>query len=127
MPKINGPGFDSNFNLLEQLMTISSNKQKVIANNIANVNTPGYRRRELVFQEEILRAVEEQDMEHLGKITGKIIESDSPTFRNDGNNVDIDKEMAEQAKNSIRFAYASELIGRQFRGIKSAIRGESVR
>ena len=121
MPKINGPGFDSNFNLLEQLMTISSNKQKVIANNIANVNTPGYRRRELVFQEEILRAVEEQDMEHLGKITGKIIESDSPTFRNDGNNVDIDKEMGLMNRNSLVYSVYTEMYSKKIGMLRLAM------
>jgi len=119
---IDTPGFDKNFAVLKQLMTISTNKQKVIANNIANVSTPGYRRKELNFEGELLNAIEENDLESLGRIDGKIRESEDPTFRNDGNNVDIDKEMGLLSQNALSYSLYTELYAKKMEMLKLAMR-----
>jgi len=119
---VDGPGFDKNFVILEQMMTISANKQKVIANNIANVNTPGYRRKELKFEEAFLTAIEENDVTALRKIEGKVKYSDDPTLRNDGNNVDIDKEMGLMNRNSLAYSMYTELYAKKLEMLRMAMR-----
>jgi len=119
---VDGPGFDKNFAVLEQLMTISANKQKVIANNIANVNTPGYRRKELKFEEAFLTAIEENDVGALRKIEGKVRDSDDPTLRNDGNNVDIDKEMGLMNRNSLAYSMYTQLYAKKLEMLRLAMR-----
>jgi flagellar basal-body rod protein FlgB len=119
---LEGPGFDKNCALLEQLMTIAANKQKVIANNIANVNTPGFRRKELKFEEEFLKAVEENDMEAIRNTEGKVVYSDDPTLQNDGNNVDIDKEMGLMNRNSLAYSLYTQLYAKKLEMLQLAMR-----
>ncbi|HID30818.1 MAG TPA: flagellar basal body rod protein FlgB [Desulfobacterales bacterium] len=119
---IGGPGFDKNFTLLEQMLTLTANKQKVIAHNIANVDTPGYRRKELKFEDALLRALEQDDVDALQRIQGVIVESDDPTLRNDGNNVDIDKEMAEMSQNTLVYRVYTELLNKKIGMLRLAMR-----
>jgi flagellar basal-body rod protein FlgB len=119
---LEGPGFDKNCALLEQLMTIAANKQKVIANNIANVNTPGFRRKELKFEEEFLKAVEENDLEAVRQVEGKVVYSDDPTLQNAGNNVDIDKEMGLMNRNSLAYSLYTQLYAKKLEMLQLAMR-----
>jgi len=119
---LEGPGFDKNCALLEQLMTIAANKQKVIANNIANVNTPGFRRKELKFEEEFLKAVEENDVEAVRQVEGKVVYSDDPTLQNAGNNVDIDKEMGLMNRNSLAYSLYTQLYAKKLEMLQLAMR-----
>ncbi len=126
--------------LLSKSLDAYSERQRAIANNIANVSTPGYKRISVKFEENLKKALSKKGIKgfqthekHLPvgvpgieELKPKSYIPKDPNLRSGLNNVDIDMEMAEQAKNSIRFAYASELVGRQFRGLKSSIRGESV-
>jgi len=116
-------------------------RQKSIADNIANVDTPGYKRSEVAFEEDLKAALDKRGVfgyrthpEHMpvGKLkldevkpVPFIPEDDS--LASGKNNVDIDHEMAELAKNQIRFAYAARLMDRTFSRLKSAIRGEPIR
>lgn len=119
---IEGVGSDKNFTILEQMMTVTANRQKVIANNIANINTPGYRRKELQFEKELLSAIEENDMTSVREINGEIVESDDPTLRNDGNNVNIDKEMGLLSRNSMAYSLYSELYAKKLDMLRLAMR-----
>lgn len=117
-----GPGFDKNFAILESMMTLSANKQKVIANNIANVSTPGFRRKELVFEKELQHAIEHNQMDHLRSLEGRVKESDEPTTRNDGNNVNIDKEMGLQDRNALAYSLYTELYAKKVEMLRTAMR-----
>jgi flagellar basal-body rod protein FlgB len=119
---IDGPGFDKNFAVLESLMTLSANKQKVIANNIANVSTPGFRRKELVFEEVLQDAVENNEIDNIRNIQGVVKESNDPTTRNDGNNVNIDKEMGLQSRNALAYSLYTELYAKKAEMLRLAMR-----
>ncbi|MDP6354032.1 MAG: flagellar basal body rod protein FlgB [Planctomycetota bacterium] len=119
---IDGPGFDKNFAVLESLMTISANKQKVIANNISNVSTPGFRRKELVFEEALQDAVANNEVENIRSLEGFVKESNDPTTRNDGNNVNIDKEMGLQNRNALAYSLYTELYAKKVEILKLAMR-----
>ena len=100
---------------LEKYMDVLSARQKLVASNIANIDTPGYRTKDLDFQTEFNNllngsssAPKPQD------VTGLRI-------KNDGNNVNLDREMRLLAENSIRFSVASNLAKGELRTMKSAI------
>lgn len=95
--------------LLERALDVASLRQRLLADNIANVETPGYRRKDVSFSFHFQRAL-------AGKVTHpahipiaplprdkQVITRQGTLGRNDGNNVDIELEMAELVKNSLYY------------------------
>ena len=130
--------FDSApINLLEKALAGSSLRHKVISDNIANINTPGYKRKEVSFEEELVAAAEAGDARrgmtrthpgHLLPATNlpepnRIRTIDHTSLRTDGNNVDIDAEMAAMTKNQIFYNTVAQRISGYYTNIKSAIKG----
>jgi flagellar basal-body rod protein FlgB len=97
---------------LGQYMDLLSVRQKLAASNIANVDTPGYKTRDIDFQFEL--------MSRLEGASPNIIEPELAA-KNDGNNVSLDREARLLAENGIRFQTASLLAKGQFRMAKAAI------
>jgi len=116
-------------------------RQKSISDNIANVDTPGYKRSEVAFEEDLKAALDKRGLfgyrthpKHMRVGKPKLDEvkpvpfiPEDDSLASGKNNVDIDHEMAELAKNQIRFSYAARLMELSFSRLKSAIRGESAR
>ena len=119
-------GIDKSATLLEKMLDVSSVKHKVIANNIANVNTPGYKKMEVSFADQLEKALNESSMNKFDTLQPKIViskEDTSETVRNDGNNVDIDKEVSSLVKNTLTYSIYTQLLAKKYEGIKSAIEG----
>ena len=115
---------DSNIVLMSKLLDLTAAKNKVIANNIANVNTPGYNKLEVNFEEELQKAVRNgADIEKIHNIEGKISMSNVPAKGNNGNNVDMDKEMIEFFKTSDKHNIVLELVSKNFNSLINAIQG----
>ncbi len=125
----------SNIRLLEKGLNATWLRNTVIANNIANVDTPGYKSSRVEFESILESKLQE------GALNGKTtnpkhisintsIEDANPiveknkntTMRMDGNNVDIDVEMAELARNSIKYNALIEKTRRDLARIKAAIK-----
>lgn len=98
---------------LEHYMDLLSARQKVVASNIANVDTPGYKTKDLDFQAEF------QSASYL-KNPLPVEVPDLPV-KNDGNNVSLDREARMLAENNLRFTLASVLVRSNLQTIKSAI------
>jgi flagellar basal-body rod protein FlgB len=95
-------------------MDLVSMRQKMVSSNIANADTPGYKTRDLDFQtsfESVLNGGSPRPVAVAGLAT-----------KNDGNNVDLDREARLLAENSLRFSLASNLIKGQISQIKEAIK-----
>lgn len=108
---------------LEKLLDFSALRQKVISQNIANAETKNYRRREVEFKD--LLANDLKKFEDSKQIESKYevkIDEKSPVLAN-GNNVDLSKEMADMAKNSIMFKFASKKMNGYYQNLQSIIRG----
>jgi len=132
---------NTNIPLLHKSLDAYTLRQRAIAGNIANVSTPGYRRREVSFEEDLKKALDKRSIKGMTtnkmhiplgrkpieKIHPEIIIPDDKSLASGLNNVNIDKEMAEQAKNSIRFSYSSRLTNMAFTKLRSSIRGENLR
>jgi flagellar basal-body rod protein FlgB len=110
---------------------------RVHARNVANAETPGYRARQVRFEEDLqlalrtgsggrLAATHEK---HLGagtELPGGRLEYRNPTStwtRNGVNDVEIDREMADIAANTMRYTVSADLVSRAYSGLRKAIRG----
>jgi flagellar basal-body rod protein FlgB len=122
--------------MLSKFLDLSSLRHKLIAGNIANVSTPSFRARDIDFHGELEKAVGKKTQlsgtithkSHLPightKERGPEIVIDKKSGSNGINNVDIDKEVANMAKNQIYYSIGAELLSRKFDGIKNAIRSK---
>src|SRR5690349_20709076 len=97
---------------LERYMDLLSARQRLVASNIANAETPGYRTVDLAFQYELRNAA--------GLPPAPVEVAGLPT-RNDGNNVSLDREARLLSENALRFQLAANLLKGQIRLVRSAI------
>ncbi|WP_418790252.1 flagellar basal body rod protein FlgB [Phosphitispora sp. TUW77] len=126
-------------NILEKGLDASSMRNTVIADNLANVDTPGFKKSEVYFEEELRKAIGRKNclagmLTHekhipIGRkseldIAPKIDKSEDTSMRNDGNNVDVDREMAALAKNSIMYTALAQQLNSEFQKIRMAIKGQ---
>ena len=110
---INGSSISENtYNLLKKSMDASALRGKVIANNVANINTSGYKKLYVTFEETLKENMGEDTMKinnnkHMqtGSSSGDISvqRDESTSMRQDGNNVDIELEMTNQAANALMY------------------------
>ncbi|MBR4904491.1 MAG: flagellar basal body rod protein FlgB [Selenomonadaceae bacterium] len=128
----------SNFNYLPRAMTAANIRQEIIANNIANVNTPNFRKSSVEFEELLAREIygEESDGKlklerthdkHLPfvpldfRAEPTINQDNSTVMRVDDNNVDIDIEMASLAKNQLYYNAIVTEFGGHVSRLKASI------
>jgi flagellar basal-body rod protein FlgB len=110
---INGNSISENtYNLLKNSMDASALRGKVIANNISNINTKGYKKLYVTFEDTLNDSMNENKLKtdnnkhiQIGSSNGEIAvkRDESTSMRQDGNNVDIDLEMTNQAANSLMY------------------------
>ena len=98
---------------LERYMDLLSTRQKLVASNIANVDTPGYKTQDVDFQFEFMSLVNGQQPQ--------TVQPEGLVEKPDGNNVSMDREARMLAENAMRFNLATTLVKNQFKAIRSAI------
>lgn len=98
---------------IERYMDLLSARQKLVASNIANADTPGYRTQDFDFQTEFAHAVSGAPL--ATPVSGLAV-------KNDGNDVNLDREARLLSENALRFSAASNLLRGQLQMIKSAIK-----
>jgi flagellar basal-body rod protein FlgB len=98
---------------LGRYLTYLSERQEVIASNIANADTPGYKTLDLESPVDFSSALQEA--------RDSVVEVPGMTSRNDGNNVSIDREARLLSEDMIRFNLATQLLRGKLKGIRSAI------
>lgn len=122
---------DASMKLMERSLDLAVQRQGLISANIANVDTPGYKTIDMNFEDELQRAIDPgaslavTNPRHISSGSGKAMASASAveglTERNDHNNVNIDREMAEVSTNAMKFSMAAQLLAGKFRTLRSAI------
>lgn len=100
-------------NQLERYMDLLAARQKMVAANIANADTPGYQAKDVDFQFEFRNLAMGQQALPLNTL--------GLTTRPDGNNVDLDREARLLAENAMRFNLASTLLRGDLKMVLSAI------
>lgn len=122
--------------LLGKMLDKAALHQRVISANVANVATPGYQRMGVDFDQALQKAVRASrshllrtDPDHLPdpnyamSIKPEVVKIEDG-YWNGINNVNIDQEMTDLAKNQLDFDMASRLLAGRFNGLKTAIRGK---
>lgn len=115
---------DTNIVLLSKLLDLTATKNKVIANNIANVNTPGYKKSDVSFEKELLKAVESKDINKIRNLHETISLSSAKSTRKNGNNVDLDQELVSFYQVADRHNIYLEILSKKFKGMIAAIQGK---
>lgn len=116
-------------NLLDKAADASWKRNEVIANNIANVDTPGYKRKDVQFEAYLQRELlGDGSLDHrVANVDLKNLDATIYTdhanlsFRLDGNNVDIDTESANLAENQIRYYALLDSMTQEFSRLKSVL------
>ncbi|RXJ90199.1 flagellar basal body rod protein FlgB [Arcobacter sp. CECT 8983] len=123
-------------NLLFKHLSFRSDRQNVISSNIANVNTPGYKTKDLVFENELNKVKGNRELElyttnkkHINPSLSDINKFNEPKLvnvkgleeQNDGNNVSMDSQMSEMSKNKIIFDAIQSSIKKDSRLFRSVI------
>lgn len=126
--------FSNTISTLENALTYSSMKQKVVSQNIANVDTPNYKAKEVSFKAAFEQALgqtltaNKSNARHYD-FKGSKLSNAGITVRNNlnynenGNSVDMDKEMSDLATNQIYFNALTERINGKFNTLQTVIRG----
>ena len=108
---------------LKKILDLGADKHRVVANNIANVNTAGYKTKDLVFGEELKNALfETGDVDALSDIEGEVLETNVNPVRRDGNDVDLNKELSAMNKNVIMQKLYMQVMKRRFNGMREAMK-----
>lgn len=127
----------NNINLLQSALGASSLRQQVISNNIANAETPGYKAKQVVFEDILKQHLTNQtkfignrtDSRHflfgsnVDMVPAQTVENQSSTMQNNGNNVDLEQEMTLMAKNSLWYDTLTEQLNSEFQQLSIAIKG----
>ncbi len=124
--------FNSNFQTLKTALDVQMKRQEIHAQNIANAETPGYKRKYVAFEEYLnetqnklsLKITNEKHIKRpLQVITAKEITVKDRNLTNDKNNVDIDMEMTEMVKDALRYQVASRLLSANIDRYNAVVRG----
>jgi flagellar basal-body rod protein FlgB len=119
--------------LLERALDLSSQRHQIISSNIANADTPGFHTKDIDFYGALKQASESMQSQSMGNPLGlsfpesskqdpEVTETQGLPLRNDGNNVNADREMAILAENTLQYQLATQLLGHELGLIRSAIR-----
>jgi flagellar basal-body rod protein FlgB len=100
---------------LEKYLDLLSARQKLAASNIANADTPGYKTKDIDFQQEFMSMVSGEQPQ--------TIDAQGLPDKPDGNNVNVDREARMLAENAMRFNVASTLLRGEINSVKEAIQG----
>ena len=114
---------DKNFTLLTSMMDMLSARHKVMAENIAHVNTSNYRRRQFTFDKALKEALGNGSQEAYQNIRESTERTNNTPVRNNGNNVDIDVEMVSMDQNSVLYEIYTQLYQQKSQMVKKAING----
>ena len=117
--------FDPTIQGLTNAMSLHQRRHQVLASNLANVETPGYRAKDLEFSRALQTVFTgtEQAPDGVGAMSARVVEDVGGPARPDGNTVDIDLQMAKLAANSGRFNTLAKLLSKRFGLMRQAIDG----
>jgi flagellar basal-body rod protein FlgB len=124
--------------MMGKLMDATALRTRVIAHNLANVNTPGFTRSKVVFEETLGEALHRGDWDEAKEVKPEVAEdpgdeakevkpevAEDPggEVKGDGNNVHMETEMADLVKNTILYNIVNRILTGKIKGLELAIRG----
>ena len=116
--------------LTQKTLDVSWEKQKVSLDNIANVDTPGYKAKYVLFEDDLREKLRRLDgkksrdvREAIESARPRVRQSDRESIRMDGNNVNLDVEELEVARNAYHYQFALRQMSDQLARLRVAIEG----
>lgn len=131
-------GIFSGIGWLEQGLNAASLRQQVIANNIANVDTPNFKSSNVRFEDLLKQKLNQQQSTFVGRRTDprhfvigassnqaavqpEIVTNTKTAMNNNNNNVDIDSQMAMLANNQLRYNVMAQEVSSQFKQLQTVL------
>jgi len=112
-------GISGNIDLVMRLMSASAERARVIASNVANENTPGYRRQVVRFEELLGDTLARGG--DVGRVSPRVEEDTSTPARADGNNVVMELELNASRQNRLLYETYSQILQTHFDLLKAGI------
>lgn len=119
-------------NVLDKAADASALRNRIIGDNIANIDTPGYKRQDVSFEEDLRRALKNSRYQSLDEKVGSVrldrlngtVYTDyaNYSYRLDGNNVDVDNENVELASNQLKYNGIMQSMTAQFSNLQSVMK-----
>lgn len=125
--------FDGTITNLKQSIDYAAAKNRTISANIANVDTPNYKSKDVAFKNVLNDEMNYIEAKHTNSLhlpfgksnqgNYKVVTNNRTVYNHNGNNVDIDKEMTDLAKNQIYYNGLIDRINGKFNSLQTVIRG----
>ncbi len=122
--------FGNSMDLMKRSMDYLWEKETVLTDNIANVDTPGYKARYVTFEEELAKKIQEAEGDGKQAIGEAIRSSDitlhkteNETSRMDGNSVNVDSQMVEMTRTALQYQYAERAFNGEANRLMAVIKG----
>jgi flagellar basal-body rod protein FlgB len=115
------PQASSIVDLLEAGIKAEGLRQKTIASNIANLETPGYRRLDVKFEELLAKALGSPETLDPDGLEPELFQPKETPLRSNGNDVNMEAEIGELVKNSLRYTAYIRLLRKKFSQIEAAM------
>lgn len=96
-------------------------RQQTITNNVANLHTPGYRRLDVKFEELLAAALDSRGSANLDDIRPEIYQPLNTPVQANGNDVNLETEVGEMVKNTLRHKLFVRLLVRKYQAMEAAI------
>lgn len=122
------------YNLLKDGLKASNARSKAIANNMANINTKGYKKFNVIFEENLKNSSDKKDLSlkttnsrHLrgnNDLNGdiEVVREENTSMRTDDNNVDLELEKVNQAANTLKYNALITKLNGKFNSLKTVIK-----
>ena len=112
---------DSIIALIEAGIRAEGLRQKAIANNVANLETPGYRRIDVKFEELLAKSLDSSGSVDLSELEPQIYQPKQTLVKSNGNDVSLEGEVGAMIKNSLRYQTYIRLLNKRYRQIELAM------
>ena len=115
-----------NYLVAKKLLDATHLRHESLSNNLANVETPGFKRRDLpkTFSVELRRAVERKDFRRVKSLLPRSREDlQAKPVRMDGNTVQLDEELLEMNRNALNYEYLTQMVSGSIKELNLAIKG----
>lgn len=130
--------FDQHLFLLQRSMDFRSRRNNVLASNIANLETPGYKAKDLVFEQALGKAMKAhlpgplnvtnprhldgRQILPLGEVRPEVIRTSNPVGNLDDNSVDLEREMVKLGENQVVYQALTQMVSHKFSQLRMSIR-----
>jgi flagellar basal-body rod protein FlgB len=107
--------------LIEAGIKAESLRQKAIAGNIANLETPGYRRIDVKFEQSLAKALNSPGKLDIGELEPQLYRPNKTPVKGNGNDVNLETEVGEMVKNTLRHKTYIRVLNKRYRQLELAI------